>query len=209
MPGKSQFGQDDWVIDHFDKKRGLVYVESGVNDGDEGSNTARLDTEFDWKGFCIDPRQNNMEGRTCTQLHVALGSENKEVEFLVNDALSGVKGIVDNHGKNVHHAQMQGKESIKVKMRRTDELFKEANVPRVIDYMSLDVEGSEVEVLKSFPFDKHCVSFATIETNRDSGASTAIRGIMESHGYEFVKEEGVDHVYQKDCTVVNTARGAR
>lgn len=33
--------------------------------------------------------------------------------------------------------------------------------------MSLDVEGVEMDILKSFPFDKYCVKYATIETNNN------------------------------------------
>ena len=44
--------------------------------------------------------------------------------------------------------------------------FEKANAPKVIDYLSLDVEGAELEVLKNFPFKKY--KFLSMKIERPS-----------------------------------------
>lgn len=43
------------------------------------------------------------------------------------------------------------------------ELFKVNNVPKVIDYLSIDIEPSSIAVLKRFPFGEYDFKFLTIE----------------------------------------------
>jgi hypothetical protein len=66
--------------------------------------------------------------------------------------------------------------------------------PRVIDYWSLDTEGSELAILQSFPFDRY--AFRTLTVEHNFGASRgAIRAFLESRGYVYAAALGVDDCY--------------
>ena len=54
---------------------------------------------------------------------------------------------------------------ITINCSRLDTLFSINNVPKKIDYMSLDIEGYEFEALKTFPFMTHKCSLITVEHN--------------------------------------------
>ena len=200
----SQFGQDDWCLEHHNFKKNGTYLEIGVHDGHIGSNTEKLDIDYGWTGVCIDPFMKNMQNRTCEQVHVALGSENNDqVSFLWGDSaspLSGVEKFVTSETDNKKWAETaKAFEKTTVKMRTPKDVLQGTKLPSVIDYMSLDVEGSEMDILSSFPFDEYCIRYATIETNDDKSKERELEAFMADKGYKFEKHEGVDHVFSKDC----------
>ena len=61
--------------------------------------------------------------------------------------------------------------------------------PRIIDYLSLDVEGGELQVLKDFPFERYVFRVMTIET-RDKATHRALKHILQPRGYECIREIG-------------------
>lgn len=197
----SQFGQDDWVLQHFNNKEKGSYLEIGVHDGQKGSNTAKLDNKYNWRGVCIDPFMKNMGNRTCEQKFVALGSKNDDnVSFMLGEGLSGVEEFATSKKDNGMWAEKASTfKKTTVKMRKPKDVLETTNLPKVIDYMSLDVEGAEMDVLQSFPFDQYCVRFATIETNNDKNKERELERFMASKGYKFEKHGGVDHVFSHPC----------
>mmetsp|Transcript_25623 Transcript_25623/g.62834 ORF Transcript_25623/g.62834 Transcript_25623/m.62834 type:complete len:145 (+) Transcript_25623:614-1048(+) len=60
-------------------------------------------------------------------------------------------------------------------------LFRDFNVPREIDYLSLDVEGAEELIMESFPFDLYTIRILTVERT-----SSRVRSLLESNGYRWV-----------------------
>ncbi len=62
------------------------------------------------------------------------------------------------------------------------EVLDRYNVPKTIDYMSLDVEGSEYEIMKDFPFDGYRIQVMTIER-----PSKQLKELLESKGYILLK----------------------
>ncbi|GKZ01034.1 hypothetical protein MPSEU_001054800 [Mayamaea pseudoterrestris] len=62
-------------------------------------------------------------------------------------------------------------------------LLAQFRVPKVIDYMSLDVEGAEFLVMHDFPFDEYTIQILTVER-----PSKRLKSLLESHGYVFLKD---------------------
>lgn len=52
-----------------------------------------------------------------------------------------------------------------------------------VDYFSLDVEGKELDVLTTIPFDKLDIRVLTVEYDHIPGGQVALRQFMESKGY--------------------------
>ena len=63
------------------------------------------------------------------------------------------------------------------------EVLFEFKAPETIDYLSLDIEGSEDEVLGEFTFDKYVFRCATIERLSENGKKK-----LRSQGYILIKE---------------------
>ena len=84
---------------------------------------------------------------------------------------------------------------------RLDNLLAAADAPMEIDYLSIDVEGSELEVLQGFPFDKHFAHVITIEHNQDEMRRHAVIALLKSNGYTFLGQLRWDDVFVYKLTI--------
>ena len=66
--------------------------------------------------------------------------------------------------------------------RTLGELLEESNAPLNVDFMSLDTEGSELDILSSFPWHERSFSAMLIEHNHDAKRRGAIIGLLEKKG---------------------------
>jgi len=198
---KSQFNQDYLALKHNNFKRNGTYLEIGVHDGEEFNNTFLMDKDYGWTGVCIDPAMHNMARRTAQQFNCALGSEPGETEFCDGGPLSGTKEFV----QSMEHNSMWADRAAdfvcdkKVQVRTPLDILTESKLPNVIDYMSLDIEGGELDVMSAFPFDKYCVKYSTIETNDDPITEKKLEVLLGANGYAFEGHIGVDHVFTNTC----------
>ena len=196
----AQWGFHDlWVMSRSECKREGYYVEIGVYEGDRASNTYKLDKDLGWRGLCIDPKLNNMDDRTCTQVKVAAGDRNGYVSFVDHKGLSGITDTVLDKNKNVHAEKLSASGKYQVEMKKTGEIFDQNKVPRIVDYLSLDVEGSESMVLNSIPLDKYCFRTMSVETNNQKHVAHDLRKKLEQHGYVYWGHSGVDDFYVHNC----------
>jgi hypothetical protein len=63
-----------------------------------------------------------------------------------------------------------------------------------IDYLSIDTEGSELAILKSFDLKRFNVKALSVENNRNA---PQIPEYMQSAGYRRIVRLGVDDIYAK------------
>jgi FkbM family methyltransferase len=179
MNFKSQLGQDEWVCKIFDYKKNGYFIDIGAFNGIDFSNTYCLEKELDWQGVCVEAAKNSfnslIKNRKCLCLNKAIYNENKMVLFNEN----GMFGMIKEDGD-------QAIEAITI-----DKLLEICNAPNLIDYISLDIEGSEYEALEKFPFDKYKVIAWTIEHNSHLDSSVLkekVRKIMIDNKYSLVPE---------------------
>lgn len=183
----SQIGQDKWVHSILGDKKNGYFIELGAADGLEYSNSLFFEKTLDWKGLCIEPNpkyQSNLKkSRNCTLNFDCISDENdKIVEFNICDLASGIQDTAGPFTK--------GNTSIFKKTKKLDTLLNELNAPLVIDYLSLDVEGHEFEVIKNFDFSKYRFNCITVEHNEPHIGSymrNKLRIFLESKDYIFVK----------------------
>jgi len=150
----SQLGQENTVLDILDYKHEGFFVDLAANDAVAISNTLTLEQEYGWHGLCIEPNPSYAPGfypRSCQLVQAAVGHEdNKEVTFNFGDtsdqmiygAFGGVVGKqFDNQpdgGRDGKYAW--GEKTAKMLTVSLDKTFKDLGVPKVIDYLSLDIE---------------------------------------------------------------------
>ena len=75
------------------------------------------------------------------------------------------------------------------------DILERAKAPRFIHYLSLDIEGGELNALKGFPFDKYQIGALTVEHNYLEPKRSEIKALMESHGYKRVHTSVRDDFY--------------
>jgi len=188
--GNSQHGQDRVVRDYFKGAKHGRYIEVGSYDGETFSNTWILDWCLQWEGLLIDPSTRNLDisghyRPNAIHYHVAINHEEKEdCLFFENDdtALAGLQDTVKTSG--------QGKEQT-VQCVRLERLLDERGWSYV-DFVSIDTEGNELNVLKGIDFEKVVIQLFLIEAN---GHELAIERLLKPLGYTLIKSMSGDLFY--------------
>lgn len=177
----SQAGQEEWVIDYLDGLKGGFFLDIGAMEGKVMSNTHALEKDFGWTGLLVECKPQWIEqlknNRSSIVVPYAMYSHNGWMNFRY-DREEIVKGYT-NRGNPVPTITFP-------------RLFEMHEVPEVIDYMSIDIEGSELAALSTFPFDKHRIKVITCEhnsylyglENRDG-----LRELLQSNGYIMIRKD--------------------
>jgi FkbM family methyltransferase len=204
MKSYSQYGQDTYAYNNFFKgKKNGKFLEIGADDGVTYSNTKFFE-DLGWAGICIEPRPNAFElltkNRKCICENIALDNKEGEVEFLsIHGYGKGLSGIVDNYETkhwnraNGQETKNSKKEIIKVKTHLLHNILENHNM-NDIDFCSLDVEGSEMNILQTIDFNKTNIRVFTIENNY---SDPKLRQFMTSQGYKFKGRVNIDDIYVK------------
>ena len=66
-----------------------------------------------------------------------------------------------------------------------------------VDFLSLDVEGDELYVLKTIPFDKVNIRMMTVEFNNQKTHVTTMIQFLKEKGYTNLQKLGVDVIFRK------------
>lgn len=202
----SQFGQDRLVLQLLNGQRGGYFLDTGAADGIRSSNTALLEREYGWRGLCVEPNSayyaRLTRARRCTCLHACLYDRVADLPFL--EAAGTLGGLVDAfspqqlaHAIRTQHLPLDAAGVPPLVTKRTMTLqtaLAEANAPPVIDYWSLDTEGTELLLLNSFPFDRYTFNVLTVEHNHQP-ARIAIRRLLERRGFIHVTAWLIDDCY--------------
>jgi FkbM family methyltransferase len=148
----SQIKQDKWVIDYFGEDYKGFFIEIGSNDGIRFSNTFALEN-LGWKGICVE----------ASSEYVEILEKNRPNSQCLLLAISDYDGMCDFRNQGLF-GKIQNSQGTTECMTMKN-LLKITSSPFLIDYVSIDVEGSEMEVLKGFPFDEYTMKLLTIEHN--------------------------------------------
>lgn len=187
----SQLGQDLWVTRAIAPgKRNGYYVDVGAADGEAISNTKLLD-DLGWKGICIDPFPTNMGKRSCQVVRQPVFSESgKRVQFRAAGNLGGIEKDLDRYKDKVSQTPL-----VEFVTATLDEILAKAHAPNYIDYMSLDVEGAELDALRGLSLDRYQIGSLTIEHNYEMDKRESIHKLLSAKGYVRVRSWEVDDWY--------------
>jgi len=197
----SQLGQDLEVIKFYNNKLNGFFVEIGASDGLELSNTYLLETDYKWKGICCEPIPDNFEKLVKNRQNSICYKEavyNQSGLTLTFDIannynlLSGISEHIDTHKSSVD----SNKTTIQVQTISLLDVLDNANAPSFIEYMSLDTEGSELEILKNFDFEKYTFGLIDVEHNYNEPRRTKIKNLLLSKGYIYKGENKWDDMYK-------------
>ena len=188
----SQAGQDRTIALLTDYKPGF-FIDLAANEPILHSNTRALERDYGWRGICIDGNQKMLEkfvvARTCTVVRGIVTSKSGDmVEFQkpINDGKvdwrDALAGILSNSTDN-----KKVKRGWSVVLETTVtlvDILRHLDAPPEIDYLSLDIEGSEDGAMLPHDFDRYRFKFLTIER-----PSAVLRELLHMRGYGYL----VDH----------------
>ena len=195
----SQSGQDRILKDHFfkNKKKGF-FVELGAFDGIEGSNCFYFENSQAWNGIAVEASNTQFsklkKNRKCVVLNLAISSSEKEVEFYdVHGGLAQMSGINDNNYSTKDIVEKDIKSKINKYKLKTTTFDKIIPLDKVIDYLSIDIEGGEMEVLKSIDFTKYTIKVISIENNNPDKID--FNYFFKEKNFSFFDRVGVDEIF--------------
>jgi hypothetical protein len=192
----SQHGQDDWVLSQFPSG---TFLDVGCCDGVHLSNTLKLE-QHGWSGIAIDAFPTNFEHRvnTKTVAAVVYSSRDMLVDFIMPGEveLAGIEcHLTDWHKQSI----ISGDHSkLHLKTKLLHEILNEINAPKFIEYLSLDIEGAEWEVLRTFPFNEYQFGCLTVEHNYQEPERSYVQELLGTKGYKLVKTVKCDDWYAND-----------
>ncbi len=188
----SQINQDFFALLMNDFKPGF-FIEIGANDGFNLSNTYYLEKHYDWEGILIEANpaySENLKNRKAKAVIAAISDEDEIFKFRDAGLYGGLEKTLDN--SNPH--QIKGKQSIEVQGKRLISILEAFQAPKVIDFISIDVEGGELDVLKQIiKLEDYKFKSGCIEHNYRKEDKNAIKTILIESGFKIAWEGQTKH----------------
>jgi FkbM family methyltransferase len=195
----SQLGQDKKVYDFYKGKREGYFVEVGAYDGVALSNTYALE-KLGWKGICCEPLASrfgdlikNRSAHCCNQ--AVYHTTGLTVSFDIEGnygMLSGINKHIDAH----KHVVNKNKQTVTMQTISLNDLLERFEAPPFIEYLSLDTEGSEYEILRTLDFNKWQFGIIDVEHNYVEPRRTLIKQLLCSNGYTYLGANQFDDSYR-------------
>lgn len=214
MKFNGQFEQDKIVYELFFKnKKNGTFLEIGASGA---SNCRFFEEEMDWDGIAIDGYEDLYKDikntRKCTVLHKILSDVEGDDEFIeIKGYGIGLSGLMSKMSeeqklrikkvltKETLHPSKENK-GAKIKKVKTETLCNLLEEYKVyhIDFLSIDTEGSELDILSTVDFNKINIDVITIEDNYNDPVYSKF---FIDRGYKLAKQTGVDKIFSKIPTL--------
>ena len=188
--GNGQLLQDLWVLWETRNQPQPFegyFVEFGACDGRNISNTYLLEKEYGWSGIVAEPNPRFSgalrKNRSCSiSTDCVYSSTGLTVPFKVV-AKGEYSGLVKHLADDKHAAKREDDILVTdVTTISLADLLDVHGAPDRIDYLSIDTEGSEFEILSAYPFSERPIGLITVEHNGTS-AREQIYELLTANGY--------------------------
>jgi len=178
------------------------YIELGANDGISQSNTFRLQHHFDWQGLliepspinyqkCIDNRSFRHKPTIVCAACVSPDYKEKFVEIVDANLMSAALNLdldsdqlLDHTNSGLQYLNSPKHSFIYGAVAKTlTQILNEIDAPSLIDFLSLDVEGNELSVLKGICFEKYRIKWILVEVRKND---SSVQSFLEENGYMYI-----------------------
>ena len=180
---KSENGQDIFALFANNFKSGGSFLEFGAYDGVNFSNTYLLEKNFGWQGLIIDPIPNHFDimkrSRSCQKLLGAITPEKQKNVKVVEKPASNLSKIADRKILTKMHT---------IPAFTLTEILEKYFLSKDLDFLSIDTEGNDIEILKSINIFDYRIKSICVEHNNRLGSEEVIK-YMEKVGYELAFRE--------------------
>lgn len=184
---RSQLGQDIFALTAAGGTSPGFFVEFGAGDGTELSNTYLLESECGWDGILAEPNPAYAEqiraSRTaridsrCVWSESGLSVKLKQAGYLTS---------METHVFTDHHAQARMNAPggwFTAETVSLIDLLEQHDAPKRIAFLSIDTEGSEFDILSSFPWNG-AYQFRAIAVEHNYAENRSrVSDLLLSHGY--------------------------
>jgi len=189
----AQIRQDLMVLSTLNFKESGFFVEFGATNGISLSNTNLLETHFGWKGILAEPAKSWQQElkinrpRSKIDFRCVYSASHQKMMFKETNVkeLSTLEIFMSN---DMHTSNRELGKTYLVETVSLMDLLIENNAPEQIDYLSIDTEGSEYDILKNFDFQRFHFKIITCEHNNTANKEL-IYELLTSNGYTQIYDE--------------------
>ena len=177
------------------------FLEIGANDGFRQSNTYYFEKKLNWKGILIEPilhkyieckKNRSIKNKYFCNACVSFDHNEKFVKLLYSNLMTiptNLQSDIYDKYEHANHSNIIKKNQEEVieffsKARTLNSILIECNAPKKIDFLSLDVEGAEIEVLKGIDFKNYEFKYILIESRKIEKISS----FLSKHNYKFIEK---------------------
>ena len=185
---------DIFVLNYFNFKNNGYFLEFGAGNGVYNSNTLLMEKKFKWKGILVEPANvyypELKKNRQCIIEKNCLWSKsNLKLEFIeVDKKIESGMSTIASYQDQDKFSNLRKKKNKKYLVNTITlmEVLNKHKAPKNIDFMSIDTEGSEFEILKNFDFKKYKFGFISCEHMWNLKKRSNIYKLLTKNGYERV-----------------------
>lgn len=219
-PYYARSGQDKYLDQNiFKGKKNGVYVDLGAYDGVESSNTLFFEESCGWSGICVEPLPSAFkklkENRNCICINKCASDCNGTAKFMhvkpsICPPSPREKGRTSNYEKMSGLINYYSSEHLEIIDNIINTYGGEKNIfnsdcmdindilnllsVKKIDLLSMDTEGSELNILKHIDFSKYDIEIIVVEVLYNK---SDILDYMTCVGYSKIEEVGYDWIFKK------------
>ena len=197
--------EKELIREFFNDRESGFFVEVGANEPDMIlSQTFHLEENLNWKGILVEPidylceklREKRLGSKTfevaCTSKEKA-GITTLKIPVIGDHEITGHACLE----VNVDHSLLHETRDVEVKAVTLNSILKNENISKV-DFLSIDVEGTELDVLKGFDLWKYSPELIIIE---DRMVFLSKHLYLKKHGYQVFRRTGFNNWYSKKTEI--------
>lgn len=178
--------QDIFAMLVLEERANGYFVEFGATNGVAGSNSHMMEKFYGWSGILAEPARcwhdALARNRTATISHKCVWCETGARLLFRETCDAGFSTLETLTDKDRLAPRRIAADVYEVETITLEQLLADNDAPEVIEYLSIDTEGSEFDILENFDFDRHRPRVLTIEHNYRPEREKMV-ALMQAQGY--------------------------
>jgi FkbM family methyltransferase len=183
---KAQLFQDFFVLSQLNFRKKGFFVEFGATNGFDLSNTFLLEKKFGWRGILCEPAKiwhKELKKKRKVKIETKCVWKKSNLTLTFNEANIAELSTIKEYSSSDCHKNNRKGNSYTVETVSLEDLLNKYKAPKIIDYLSIDTEGSEFEILSVFNFNKYKFRVITCEHNYTANRRKVFL-LLTKYGYK-------------------------
>ena len=181
----SQWGEDVFINEYFKKLEKGIYLDIGCFNPFMYSNTCLLFNKG-WTGINVDINQTsidlfNIVRPNDTNICTTISEEEKTFKVFFDDFFSPVNTVDENFFKSLKKSFFKNKRLFYIKSKKISEVLELGKIKDKIDFLNIDAEGLDFEILQQINLKKYDIKLLSIETHNVDGSKLQNCDLIYKH----------------------------